>query len=73
MAKKVNITAPEGDPLVTLTDEAREHIENLEPEINRAYGDIEAMESLGMDASRLREKVDWAKKAREVILDRLSK
>ena len=64
---------PEPDPLITLTEETRKEIEGYTPHIENAYKDLEALESLGMDTSRQREKLDWAAKAQKVILERLSK
>ncbi len=72
MAKKVSSALPEVDPLISLTDEAREHIEGLDKELTRVEGDLEAMEELGIDTSRLKERVDWARRARSIILERLT-
>lgn len=72
MAKKIETGQGETDPLVSLNAEARKHIEDLGPQIEKSYEDLEAMESLGLESSMLREKLDWAKKARQVILDRLT-
>jgi len=72
MAKIVNIPNTEPDPLATLTAEARKHIENLSAEIERVRGDLDAMEELGLDTSRLRERVDWAEKAQKTILERFT-
>ena len=59
------------DPLVQLTAEARENIDKMKASLEKADGDMDALEELGIDVSRLREKVAWGKKAREVILKRL--
>lgn len=72
MAKKIEIPDLEPDPLATLTTEARQHIENLETEIRRVEGDLDAMDELGLETSILRERVEWAKKARKIILDRFT-
>jgi len=73
MMAKTNLPIQEPDPFVTLNEEARKHIENLEGELQRVEGDLKAMEELDIDTTVLRERVEWAKKARRVILDRLSK
>lgn len=72
MAKTNKNLPPEPDPLITLTDEARKHIEGLDTELTRVEGDLEAMEELGLDTSRLKERVEWARKARKIILERLT-
>jgi len=56
------------DPLVTLTDEARSHLEGIKGEIEASEKNLDALQELGIDVSRLREKIDWAKRARETIL-----
>lgn len=58
-------------PLATLTDEAMVHIDEMKAELERADKDLDALEELGLDVSRLRERVNWGKKARDVILNRL--
>jgi len=72
MAKIVNTPPSDPDPLVTLNEEALKHIENLQPEIDRVRGDLAAMEELELDTSRLKERVDWAEKARKIILERFA-
>lgn len=72
MAKKIDTGLPEPDPLISLTDEARKHIEGLDSELTRVEGDLAAMEELGLDTSRLKERVEWARKARTIILERLT-
>ena len=57
------------DPLVTLTDEARSHLEGIKGEIEASEKNLAALEELGLDVSRLKEKIAWAKKAREIILN----
>ncbi|GAJ00425.1 unnamed protein product [marine sediment metagenome] len=60
--------AKKPDPLASLTIEAREHIDAMEAELDRATTDLAALKELGLDVSRLEEKINWAKHAREVIL-----
>ena len=59
-------------PLATLTNEAKKHIDEMGAELDRATGDLDALDELGIDTTRLRHQVDWGKKAREVILKRLT-
>lgn len=70
MAKKIEILPPEAGPFASLDAETRKHIESLESELIRARGDLDAMEELGLETSALRERVDWAEKARKIILER---
>jgi len=58
----------EAAPLVELTEEARKHIDAMKAEIDASEKNLDGLEELGLDVSRLREKIDWARKAREVIL-----
>ncbi|GAI86253.1 unnamed protein product, partial [marine sediment metagenome] len=62
--------AKETNPLVELTEDARKHIDAMKGEIEEAEKNLDAMVELGLDVSVLREKVEWAKKAREIILKR---
>jgi hypothetical protein len=61
------------EPLAELTDKTRKILEDIGDELARAEEDMAALEELGLDTSRLREKIEWGKKARKVILDRYSK
>ena len=56
------------DPLASLTAEARENLEKVKDEIELSKRNLAALEELGIDVSRLREKIAWAEKAREVTL-----
>jgi len=62
----------EPSPLVELTAEAREHLDAMKAELDTAEKDMDALEDRGLDVSRLRDKITWAKKAREVILKRMT-
>ena len=66
---KVNNT----DPLVTLTDEALKHLEAIKGEIEASKANLDALEEIGIDTSRLRDKIAWAEKARDVILRTMKK
>jgi len=57
-----------GNPLVSLTAEAKQHIVNMTAEIDRINGDLEGLKSLGFDVTQLEERLAWARKAKEVIL-----
>lgn len=64
--------AEEAKPLAELTAEARAHIEATKAEMDEADKDLDALEELGLDVSKLREKIAWGRKAREVILKRMT-
>jgi len=66
---KVNNT----DPLATLTDEALKHLEAIKGEIEKSKANLDALEEIGIDTSRLRDKIVWAEKARDVILRTMKK
>lgn len=70
MTAKKNIPPADDDPLATLNAEALHHINEVKGELDRAMGDLDALEEVGIDTSRLREKIEWGYKAREVILAR---
>ena len=60
------------DPLVTLTADAKKEIDKLGKDIERSEDDLKALEGLGLDVSRLRAKINWARKAREIVLKRMT-
>jgi hypothetical protein len=62
----------EPKPLAELTEEARKHIDAMGAEIEEAEKFIKAMEELGMDTSRISDHVEWAKRARNIILKTLT-
>ena len=64
--------ADKNDPLVTLTADAKIEIEKLGKDLERSEADMSVLEELGLDVSRLRDKIEWAKKAREIVLKRMT-
>lgn len=68
---KTKVTPPLPDePLAFLKEDTLEHLESVKAELDRAAADLDALEEIGIDTSRLREKIMWGYKAREVILKR---
>lgn len=65
---KSNNPIKDPSPLARLTDETMGHMDGIKEELDEAAKGLEALESLGIDTSRLREKIDWGYKARDVIL-----
>lgn len=61
---------PDDEPLAQLEKETLDHLDSVKAELDRAIGDLDALEDIGIDTSRLREKINWGYKAREVILKR---
>jgi len=67
----VNKTTPaDQGPLHDLRAETLASLEAIGKELDIAEGDIDAMERTGMDVSRLRERLEWGRKARSIILER---
>ncbi len=58
------------EPLAFLKEDTLEHIDAVKVELDRAAADLDALEEIGIDTSRLREKINWGYKTREVILKR---
>jgi len=59
-----------GGPLHDISAETVQSLDAIKGELDTAMGDIEALEKIGMDVSRLRERLDWGYKARDIILER---
>jgi len=70
MAKQTGIPEP-GKPLVTLTDEARIHIDAMGKELEQARSNAAAMKELGLNTDRIDELIEWSEKAREIVLKQL--
>ena len=58
----------DNEPLASMTAETMEHIDAIKVELDKARADLDSLDELGLDTSRLREKINWGYKAREVIL-----
>jgi len=71
MAKTQNIKDPA--PLADLTEEAVKHLDAIGGELDEAEKDLDALSEIGMDVSRLRERIDWGRKARGIIMKRYGK
>jgi len=71
MAKTTNPL--ETASLADLRAETIAHLDKIKGELDEATKDLDALEKIGLDVSRLRERVDWGKKAREIILQRYGK
>ena len=72
MAAQSKTPGPEA-PLGGLRDETIGHLDKIKGELDEAVKDLDALEEIGMDVSRLRERVNWGYKAREIITKRLAK
>ena len=60
-------------PLADLRTEAVEHLDAIKGELDEADKDLDALEKIGLDVTRLRERVDWGHKARDIILERFGR
>lgn len=72
MSPVSKVTAVPQGPLHDISAETIKSLEAIGVELDKAEGDIKALEAIGMDVSRLRERVDWGRKAREIILERFN-
>lgn len=70
MAKKIDITPLEPDPFIDLTNEAKSHIRDLDKEIERNTGDLKALESIGFNVDMPKERLKFAEKMRQVLIER---
>lgn len=59
-------------PIVRLTPEAKTKLTNLEDDLEQADRALALMEELDMDMSEARDKLNWAKKARDMLLREFS-
>jgi len=72
MAKQVT-PVKDPEPLASLTEDTLQHMDGIKGELDQASKDLESLEELGIDTSRLREKIQWGYKARETILKTFGK
>lgn len=59
-------------PPVRLTPDAKNKLTDLEKDIEQADIALQLMEELDMDMSEARDKLEWAKKAREMLIREFS-
>lgn len=71
MTTVTKTAGPQG-PLHDLSAETIKSLEAIGVELDTAQGDIEALEKIGMDVSRLKERLDWGRNARKIILERFN-
>jgi len=67
-AKGFKMVEKKVDPIVTLTDEMKKRLMAEENDIARAEKSIKAMEEIGMDMTELKEKLEWSKTVRAMLL-----
>ena len=60
-------------PLADLRAETVAHLDAIKGELDEAVKDLDALGKIGLDVTRLRERVDWGYKARDIILERFGK
>lgn len=59
-------------PVVRLTPEMKVDLEKADDDLKDAERSIQAVESLGLDVTDLKDKIAWARKARETLLKEFS-
>jgi len=62
MAKKIEA------PVIRLSAEDKKKLEALQTDIERSEKAVVALKELDIDVKSIEEKIEWAKKAREVLL-----
>lgn len=55
-------------PLDSLKDEALGNLDAMKDELDKASERITAFEEMGMNVDSLKEKINWAYKARDILL-----
>jgi len=60
----------EAAPLAELKADTLAHLDAIKGELDEASKDADALEEIGLPVSKLRERIQWGYKAREVILRR---
>ena len=68
MTAKQASPIPDPEPLATLTQDTLDHLDSIIKELDQAKKGLDALESLGIDSSLLREKIEWGYNARDMIL-----
>ena len=66
-------TTKDEAPLSQLNDDAVKHLDAIGAELDEAEKDLEALQDIGMDVTRLKERIAWGRKARGIILRRYGK
>jgi hypothetical protein len=64
---------PNPDPLITLTDDAREMLEKLDGDIEGTRKYLDTLDELGIDSSRLRANFEASVKIRDAALNLFKK
>ena len=59
-------------PIVKLTPEAKQKLIDVATDMERAEHALKVMEELDMDVTEARDKLNWAKKAREMLITEFS-
>ncbi len=59
-------------PIVKLTPEAKQKLTNLQDDLEDAEHALKLMEELDMDTTEARNKLEWAKKARLMLITEFS-
>ncbi len=68
MADNNNI--PTVNPLADLKQDAIDNLNNIKSQLDETEKDIAAMDAIGLDTSKLKDRLEWARNARKIILNR---
>lgn len=58
-------------PLAKLTSDAKQNLDEMKAELEAAEAELDDLDTLNFDTARLRERIDWAKRAHAVLSKRL--
>jgi hypothetical protein len=59
-------------PLSKLTTDAKKNLDDMKAQLDAAEVDLNDLDELGFDTTRLRERLDWGRKAHSVLSKRTS-
>lgn len=59
------------DSAFSLTKEAKQRLEQMKKDVAESEQRLQDLEDLGLDTSRLREQIEWSKKAIDKLTKRL--
>jgi hypothetical protein len=67
-----NVNQQAGTSLVGLTAEAMKNLDDIKQGLDKVTGDLDALDKIGIDTTKLRSYVDWGNKAHTVLTERFA-
>ena len=68
MMAKTNEGTNQRPPFADLNADTLKQLDDLGKHIDTSLAQLDALEEIGVDQSRLREKLEWGRKVREILL-----